>query len=238
LVLFAATALPASASAAVTVGADLNQSVTDCNQCAALTLTKSSGAPELGSPISGVLVSARVRTYGVAGPGEFRILHPTGTTDEYRNDGVLPVTPADNAVLGGLVTEVPARLPIQAGDRISVAFPNLDVFFIHSAPLALCAVHLESIPATEHGFGTNALYTTPPCGAHEVLVQGTVEADADHDGYGDETQDLCPTDPTTHGPCPSVATTGQRAAALAKCKKKHSHKKRKKCRKRANLLPV
>jgi hypothetical protein len=32
--------------------------------------------------------------------------------------------------------------------------------------------------------------------------------------------------------------TGQRAAALKKCKKKHSHKKRKKCRKKANKLPV
>jgi hypothetical protein len=38
---------------------------------------------------------------------------------------------------------------------------------------------------------------------------------------------------------PAVASpTGQRAAALAKCKKKHSKKKRKKCRKKANLLPV
>jgi len=36
-------------------------------------------------------------------------------------------------------------------------------------------------------------------------------------------------------PSPS---TGQRAAALKKCKHKHSDKKRKKCRKRANLLPV
>ncbi|MDX6616381.1 MAG: hypothetical protein QOD60_1472 [Solirubrobacterales bacterium] len=32
--------------------------------------------------------------------------------------------------------------------------------------------------------------------------------------------------------------TGQRAAALKKCKKKHSRKKRKKCRKKALLLPV
>jgi hypothetical protein len=39
---------------------------------------------------------------------------------------------------------------------------------------------------------------------------------------------------------PSAATgpTGQRAAALKKCKKKHSHKKRKKCKKRAKKLPV
>jgi hypothetical protein len=37
---------------------------------------------------------------------------------------------------------------------------------------------------------------------------------------------------------PSLLPTGRRAAALKKCKKKHSHKKRKKCKKRANLLPV
>jgi hypothetical protein len=37
---------------------------------------------------------------------------------------------------------------------------------------------------------------------------------------------------------PAAGLTGQRAAALKKCKKKHSHKKRKKCRKTANLLPV
>jgi plastocyanin len=37
---------------------------------------------------------------------------------------------------------------------------------------------------------------------------------------------------------PAIGPTGQRAAALKKCKKKHSHKKRKKCRKRAQKLPV
>jgi hypothetical protein len=36
----------------------------------------------------------------------------------------------------------------------------------------------------------------------------------------------------------SSASTGKRAAALNKCKKKHSAKKRKKCKKKANLLPV
>jgi hypothetical protein len=34
------------------------------------------------------------------------------------------------------------------------------------------------------------------------------------------------------------ASTGQRAAALKKCKKKHSKRARRKCRKKANLLPV
>jgi hypothetical protein len=37
---------------------------------------------------------------------------------------------------------------------------------------------------------------------------------------------------------PATTPTGQRAVALKKCKHKHSKKKRKKCRKRAKLLPV
>ncbi|MGZ5341014.1 MAG: hypothetical protein ACXWED_06360 [Solirubrobacterales bacterium] len=39
-------------------------------------------------------------------------------------------------------------------------------------------------------------------------------------------------------PTPTPAATGQRAAALAKCKNKKSKKARKKCKKKANRLPV
>jgi hypothetical protein len=37
---------------------------------------------------------------------------------------------------------------------------------------------------------------------------------------------------------PTPRTTGQRAAALKKCKKKHSKRARRKCRKKAKLLPL
>jgi hypothetical protein len=74
-----------------------------------------------------------------------------------------------------------------------------------------------------------------------VNVSAVLEADADHDGFGDETQDACPTDSATQGACPAVAQpgpTGQQAVGRKKCKKKHSKKKhskkkRKKCRKKA-----
>ncbi|MDX6617492.1 MAG: hypothetical protein QOD60_2583 [Solirubrobacterales bacterium] len=36
----------------------------------------------------------------------------------------------------------------------------------------------------------------------------------------------------------AIPPTGERAAALEKCRHKHSKKKRRKCRRRANLLPV
>jgi hypothetical protein len=47
-----------------------------------------------------------------------------------------------------------------------------------------------------------------------------------------------PLPPTTVPPPGSPTTTGQRAAALEKCKKKRSKRARRKCRKKANLLPV
>ncbi len=36
---------------------------------------------------------------------------------------------------------------------------------------------------------------------NELLVQASIEPDADNDGFGDETQDQCPTQATTQGPC-------------------------------------
>ena len=48
---------------------------------------------------------------------------------------------------------------------------------------------------------------------------------------------VVPVVPPTPTPTPSAGPTGTRAAALAKCKHKHGEK-RKKCKKRANLLPV
>jgi hypothetical protein len=79
-----------------------------------------------------------------------------------------------------------------------------------------------------------------------VNISVVLEPDADHDGFGDETQDQCPTNATTQGPCPTVAPpagpTGQRAAAIKKCKKKFPGKakpnQRKKCIKKAKKLPA
>jgi CSLREA domain-containing protein len=74
-----------------------------------------------------------------------------------------------------------------------------------------------------------------------------VGCDADGDGVVDFL-DACPTQAGTGDGCPvstppppssgSSGPTGQRAAALKKCKKKKSAKARKKCKKKANKLPV
>jgi hypothetical protein len=50
--------------------------------------------------------------------------------------------------------------------------------------------------------------------------------------------DVSVTAPDALPPAVSPGPTGQRAAALAKCKKKHSKKARRKCRNKSNLLPA
>jgi hypothetical protein len=46
--------------------------------------------------------------------------------------------------------------------------------------------------------------TTPPVGSQSVVLQATLEADADGDGYGDETQDKCPSRSDVQGACPDT----------------------------------
>jgi hypothetical protein len=42
----------------------------------------------------------------------------------------------------------------------------------------------------------------------ELLLNADIEADADHDGFGDETQDLCPTNAATQRSCSNSFTLG------------------------------
>ena len=68
-------------------------------------------------------------------------------------------------------------------------------------------------------------------------IAARLEADADGDGFGDETQDQCPTDPSTHAACPVTPVTPAPSVKKKKCKKhkkKHSAEsaKKKKCKKK------
>ena len=44
-------------------------------------------------------------------------------------------------------------------------------------------------------------------GGFRVNIFAVLESDADHDGFGDETQDQCPTNASTQGPCPVAPVT-------------------------------
>ena len=140
-----------------------------------------------------------------------------------------PVT-ADGTGAGHITEATGLRLAITAGDRLGLGYtngspgPQLGVI----TGSAACG-YFQGVGA-DHPVGTEKAYTTNGSCSAELLLQGTVEADADRDGFGDETQDQCPTSSSTHGPCPVTPSKKKckkhkkhKSAAIAKkkCKKKH-----------------
>ena len=144
--------------------------------------------------------------------------------------------PTQTPPINDTTTYDDVRLPIQAGDALGVDCCNgqMAAFFGSGTSDYWQPPLLDGEPARS-ATGQISL---------ELLVNADVEPDADHDGYGDETQDQCPTNAAAQGPCPATAAapTGQRDAALKKCKKKNkknpNKKKFKKCKKKAKKLPV
>jgi hypothetical protein len=220
-----------SASAATTFGADLSNTPDWPTQAYTMTsVMDPGGATNTGAPVSGILTSVRIKTRGAAGSGVIRILtlssHPDAFTYNFFNDGPeIPVDVTADATAGGHVTQALTRRPISAGQHLAwyVNDPlgNINENYVDAT--AECAYTNGSTA----GPGTTQPYSTASCNHNVPLLLGTIEADADHDGYGDETQDQCPTDASTQGPCPTgtatqPATTTTTPTPRRKCKKHRS----------------
>jgi hypothetical protein len=196
-------ALPASGSAAVTVGETLDPTVeTAGTYCVTgdapatfATTALPSGTP--ASPIDGVVVRwrffSRTDTISLrprvlkAGPGGFTGVRTGDQTPSFTRLGVFA-----------------ARLPIAAGEYLGVDFPCSS-----NAPHADLTERYYAGNGASMGHWSTALADGGPFRAttwdephYSLMMNADIEADADHDGYGDETQDGCPFDPGTHGACP------------------------------------
>jgi hypothetical protein len=92
-----------------------------------------------------------------------------------------------------------SRLPIKAGETIGVT-SRVTNFGTESAgsPIISTVSGVGVFGRVEGPFvqGSTTPFTIDP--DREILVNADVEPDADHDGFGDETQDLCPRDTGTH----------------------------------------
>ena len=230
LVAAALFAAPASAAASSSVFgiADINQVPigSDCNGCATVTVTRGDATAEPGSPISGVVTNVQVRTSGVAAVGLILFVRPTGNPLEFFNPGPdITMSVTADGTSAGHITEALTRRPVQAGDFVGIEFPDT-VKDGANGPPRQCAYKIGG-----NAPGTTQTYTSASCNNNEWLVQATVESDADHDGYGDVTQDQCPTNASTHGACPLLPAT---STPKKKCKKhKHSAASAKKhCKKK------
>jgi hypothetical protein len=237
--------VPSGAFAVTTIGNNLAalpiSNLGGCNPSCTVAqsvLPAASQAPGgLLAPQDGVVVRWRIKIGGdfTPMPVALRITRP-GSSDTRTGAGTVPtVTPPTDQT-----STIAARLPIQAGDALGIdccmATNSLTVFAPNPAALTL---YWE--PSLQDGASTRTGFEFPP--DTELLVNADVEPDADRDGFGDETQDQCIGTTGPQNGCAASAPvastpTGQRAAALKKCKKKHSKKARKRCRKKAKKLPV
>jgi hypothetical protein len=203
----------APAGAATTFGADLSLTPTGSTSAFSLTnVTDPGGAADTGAPISGILTSVRIKTTGEGGSGVVRVLtlasHPVAATYNFTNDAPeIPVSVAADATAEGHITQVLTRRPIAAGQHLGwyVEEPAGNILESASDTSAECAYTLGASGSVA-GPGTTYPYTTSACNHEVLLVAGTIEADADHDGYGDDSQDKCVQSPGPFGGCPSTVS--------------------------------
>ena len=97
----------------------------------------------------------------------------------------------------------PVRMPVRQGDVIGAHIPVANrVCFWDDGGTETWGHDPANTPTGSTGFFDST-------GVNNVPVQATIERDRDNDGYGDETQDGCPTNAATHGPCPLPTVLGE-----------------------------
>ena len=228
--LIATAAAPASASASTQIGQTINPAGSACNQNISW-FQGVSPNNQFVVPVDGVITSWSFLG-GTSVPSQMKLkLATIGVTTlnvVAQSDVQIP--------LANQLNTFTSHVPAHAGEVIGFYFPSPNFVPCAANP---ATGYTAAFVSGDVAPGTNNAGFNPDPNSH-LDLSATLEPDADNDGFGDETQDQCPTNAATQGPCPTSATTptGQRAAALKKCKKKKSKTARKKGKKKAKKLPV
>jgi len=203
---------PAAASGATPFGSSLtsapNATVTNTDWTAVnLTAPAGSSVP-VTAPVSGVLVQIRHRQGGTGpAPGRYAfrietgdgIVAGTGQTSFVARSAMSPaelLAWAPNRHPGQVETYIPRDpegrprgVPIAAGERLGMWIEKSHT----EAPVTFAdGVGSIAFRAGDHTTGSQS-YTAFGGQPLHSLVQGLIEPDGDADGYGDESQDPCPT---------------------------------------------
>jgi hypothetical protein len=153
--------------------------------------------PSYAVPASGVLTS-----WDVQGPPtphddpiDFKVFRPTGPAHTYQaiaQSGLQTIS-------GPGLHSFPFRLSVQTGDVIG---------FYSDSNSGWCG---DFVRGAQHDFfsnvdvplGQTTAFTLEPVSDFRADVAATIEPDRDSDGFGDITQDKCPTDPSRQSACPA-----------------------------------
>jgi hypothetical protein len=203
-------ALPATGSASQTFGSQLRANPANGSDTCVedtpgpCTLVAWINPNDVGDPVTspapanGVIVKFRMKT-SAAEDVTFRL-----ATIDKQGDTAL----AQGAAVGPTVhtqdteeiQEFAARVPVKKGQHLALDAPSTHMVY-NQGGTKFTYLYAPTLVAGQGPRGASG----EPQG--ELLLQAVMEADADRDGYGDETQDGCPTQASTHGACDTSAPT-------------------------------
>jgi len=222
LAIIAAALLAApAASASVRLGPDLTPvqdglgygcQTAPYTPCSYVNLRSTNSAVPVAAPFSGVITKWRFRAGCCTEPQSvsrtFTLkTFKRGVNDELGgygyivagNTGPSFVLPPGNQVLSDPAVELPARMPIASGERIGIVADYPISFASYNTPgvtLTIPANGVEYQPGEQYGVAY----------AGALAINAELEPDADGDGYGDESQDCKPADPSFHEACATAPT--------------------------------
>jgi hypothetical protein len=163
------------------------------------------------APFDGVVVRWRIRA-AVNITTKLRVVRPTvgfGVVMERSSEPVSIVV--DPSYRGRIVT-IPTRLPISAGSFVGIQKPpSVNLGAVSGAGAGSSFSSITDVGDGEAS-GFSVLFT------NEFAYGADIEPDVDHDGFGDLTQDSCPSNGTVQLAC----TTPAAAPAITGLKFKHS----------------
>jgi hypothetical protein len=213
--------LAPAANGAVTIGSDLSQ--TDFANgacpvgpaCTSINGSLTNGRP-IVSPIAGVVVRWRLAQGNNFGDGgnamvALRIVHPATTAPPIDTWTGVTTGPSVPVPTTAALLQFDSRIAIAAGDSIGLNHPQN-----HS--VVGVAEPLGDFNAFNNGLADGEMRMRDNATAGELTLNADVEPDADHDSFGDETQDLCPTNATVQTACPPAPVPA--AAVKKRCKRK------------------
>jgi hypothetical protein len=197
-----ALALPGSAMGAITLGSTFTPT-TVCPMSGTMVQASSGGNP-YAAPSTGVITSWAHHAGASPPPLRFKVVRPLGG-NVFAFVGESALTPQTAFVLN----EFPTRIPVQSGDTIGLFLGGSGYTFYNCVSSTGVPADLFYYVIGDVGIG-NTTYTGGTGPQYKIDVSARLEPDADGDGYGDETQDRCPTDASILGACspPSPPAAG------------------------------
>ena len=149
-------------------------------------------------PGYGVITALEHRTGSVGGALTFKVYRPVGVRS------FLTVASLPRTVTAGTLHTFAVRIPARPGDRLGL-FSADDTVHLAYQTFNPGDRFAFFAPGSNPAPGTTVEQDGNPAVGYKLDVLAKVETDADGDGFGDDTQDRCPTSAATQGACGAAA---------------------------------